>query len=196
MDIHLWKYRTTFVKIGEQWEMCNFQKPLEHCQSLEELLLGVVTPVPVLTIMHRSESSLERCGIDVQSEFRFEAPILPEVHEPPEVIDLPMEDQEEQPPLPVPAPPPGVMVQDDDHVAVEGIRLGPDSSSAALKAACKSLGIGMSGGKAQLFKRFVNHMKCRNFKDFLSPKARSKGVLPPTTLKQYGGVQHGSTPIQ
>ena len=174
MGIHLWKYRATLIKIGEQWEMCDFQEPLERCQSLEELLPGVVMPVPVLTIMHRSESSLENCGIDVQSEFKFEAPILPEVHEPPEVIDLPMEDQEEQPPLQVPAPPPGVMVRDDDHVMVEGIRLGPDSSSAALKAACKSLGIGMSGGKAQLFKRLVNHMKRRNFEDSLSLENAAK----------------------
>ena len=176
MGIHLWKYRTTLIQIGEQWEMCDFQEPLEHCASLEEPLPGVIMPVSVLTIMHRAERTLEQCGIGVLSEFKFEDPKLPEVPEIPEVIDIPMEEREDPPPPQPPAAPPGVMLQGggDDHVVVEGIRLGPESNAAALKAACRSLGIGSSGSKAHLFKRLLNHMKRRQFEDALALEQAAK----------------------
>ena len=130
MGIMLWRLRTTIIKIGDQWEMCEFQEPLEYCESLEELLPGVIMPVPVLTIMHRKETTLDRCGIEVLSEFKFEAPKPPEVPEPPEVIDIPMGEKEDDVPPPAPAAPPGVMLQGpgDTHVEIEGVRLGPEST--------------------------------------------------------------------
>ena len=176
MGIQLWKFRTTCIKIGDQWEMCDFQEPLEHCESLEELLPGVIMPVPILTIMHRKDVTPEQCGIEIKGDFKAEPPVPPQVPEPPEVIDLPMEPREDQPPPEVPAAPPGVMLPGpgDDDVEIEGVRLGPTSTSAALKAACRSLGIGTSGSKAQLFSRLLGHMKCRHFEDSLSLEQAAK----------------------
>ena len=47
-----------------------------------------------------------------------------------------MEEREDETPPPVRAAPPGAMLPGpgSDHVEVEGIRLGPDSTSSALKA--------------------------------------------------------------
>ena len=176
MGIQLWRLRTTIIKIGEQWELCEFQEPLKFCESLEELLPGVIMPVPVLTIMHRKETTLEQLGIEMLGEYKLEASKPPEVPEPPEVIDLPMEEREDETPPAVPAAPPGAMLPGPgrDHVEVEGIRLGPDSASSALKAACTSLGIGTSGSKAQLFKRLVGHMQRRHLEDSLALERAAK----------------------
>ena len=74
MGIQLCRLRTTIIKIGEQWELCEFQEPLEFCESLEDLLPGVIMPVPVLTIMHR-----EQLGIEMLGEYKLEASKPPEV---------------------------------------------------------------------------------------------------------------------
>ena len=79
MGIQLCRLRTTIIKIGEQWELCEFQEPLEFCESLEDLLPGVIMPVPVLTIMHRKETTLEQLGIEMLGEYKLEASKPPEV---------------------------------------------------------------------------------------------------------------------
>ncbi|CAE7352802.1 unnamed protein product, partial [Symbiodinium sp. CCMP2456] len=113
MGIQLWRFRTTCIKIGDQWEMCEFQEPLEYCESLEELLPGVIRPVPILTIMTRTEATPDRLGIEILSEFKFKAPEPSEAPEfpEPEVIDIPMPQQEDEPPVQAPAAPPGAMLQ-------------------------------------------------------------------------------------
>ena len=56
----------------------------------------------------------------------------------------------------------------DDHVDVEGVRLGPDSSARELRAGCQHLGLGVSGSKNVLYRRLLSHAKKRALEDSLA----------------------------
>ena len=78
-----------------------------------------------------------------------------------EMHDVPMADQ-------VPAPAPVLLAgNSEEHVDVEGVRLGPDSSARELRAGCQQLGLGLSGSKNVLYRRLVAHSKKRALEDFV-----------------------------
>ena len=67
-----------------------------------------------------------------------------------EVIDLPgvelpdVAAHDEPKPVPGPSQAPVLLPgNSDDHVNVDGVRLGPDSSARELRAGCQRLGLGM-----------------------------------------------------
>ena len=75
----------------------------------------------------------------------------------------------------VPAPAPVLLAgNSDEHVNVEGIRLGPDSSARELRAGCQRLGLGMSGSRNVLYRRLVAHSKKRALEDSLALENAAK----------------------
>ena len=182
MNLELWKYRTTAVKIAGKWELLELHQNVSASvvssgalESLGAALPGVMYESVILTVMHRKIVEPEQFGFHVEME--APNPLL-DVPQPqvdgglqadegmPDDTNLDAEDvQPEARPVV-----PGVQLEREipDEVEVEGKRLSPESSSAELKLACKALGIGATGSKTVLYKRLVKHIWRRKMEDDLA----------------------------
>ena len=58
----VWKFRTTIVKVAEQWELIDFQQPLDPTDDLIEPLPGIIRETAVIT-MHRTQCLPELIGL-------------------------------------------------------------------------------------------------------------------------------------
>ena len=177
MGVHLWQYRTTLIYRYGEWELIDFVEPLKNVFDLSAAIEGVEEPIPVFTIMHRTQGDPEKYGLSFVAEKADaenvvdDIPNFADLFEPQGgEIELPGVAEEDEPadasspaPAPVMVPGPG-----DDHVIVEGIRLGPTSSSQTLRTACRTLGLGMSGSKASLFRRLLSHTKRRELENAMA----------------------------
>ena len=190
LGIHLWKYRTTLAFRHGEWELVDYEEPLEGLASLsEQLTQEGEEQIPIFTVMHRSkgrdpehygmefiaDNPMKKADDKGASDPVFSSFFGTEREDDEEVIDIPgvelpgvhMEDQPDQSKQPSPAPVllPG---NSDEHVNVDGIRLGPDSSARELRAGCQRLGLGMSGSKTVLYNRLLSHSKKRALEDAIA----------------------------
>ena len=148
LGIQLWKYRATLAYRHGDWELIDYEEPLEDLVNLSEPLTqeGEVQ-IPIFTVMRRSKGhDPEHYGMELiadnpvkQADDKgvmdpvFSSFFGPEMEEDEEVIDLPgvelpgvhLQDQLDQSQQASPAPVllPG---NSDEHVNVDGVRLGPE----------------------------------------------------------------------
>ena len=187
LGVQLWQYRATLAFRGNEWELIDYEEPVADLENLAESI-KTDEDIPIFTVMHRSKGNKpDRYGMEpiaampkrdegsadpVASAF-FGSDLVDED----EVIDLPegmdlgggvdAHDAEQGDRISAPAP---VLLagNSDEHVDVEGVRLGPDSSARELRAGCQRLGLGMSGSKNFLYRRLVAHSKKRALEDSLA----------------------------
>ena len=195
LGIHLWKYRTTLAFRSGEWELIDYEEPLEGLKSLSEpITQAEEEQIPIFTVMHRNKGhDPERYGMEFfavnpkkqvdekgESDPVFSSFFGPDPDDE-EVIDLPgvelpgvaVHDE----PKPVLGPSQALVLlpgNSDDHVDVEGVRLGPDSSARELRAGCQRLGLGMSGSKNVLYRRLLSHSKKRALEDSLALEHAAK----------------------
>ena len=177
MSASVWKFRTTIVKVAEQWELIDFQQPLHPTDDLTEPFSGIIRETIVITMMHRTqcpppllqEDPLPRDGGSEE---------LPEVVEPSpggddKDVDMKAGDVVDES---SPAAAPGIQLErrDPETLDVGGHVLNAESSAADLKSACRTLGIGATGSKSVLFKRLVKHMQRKEAQESLSLQDAAK----------------------
>ena len=161
-------------------------------------------PVPIFTVMHRDQGhepehyGVEFIADDPKKKQKMstgaEEPVFssffgPDPDDEDEVIDYPVGDDrglagaelegvlahddpiQDKEPSPVPVLVPG---NSDDHVTVDGIMLGPESSARELRAGCQRMGLSMSGSKSVLYRRLVGHSKKRALEDAVALENAAK----------------------
>ena len=184
MNVELWKYRTTAVKIAERWEVLELHQDLSTVamfsgalSALDDSLPGVMYESLVMTVMHRSIVEPEKLGFRLEPEAPNPLLDAPPVKVAPEPLQAdegmadgandPVEDDEPPGVQPVM---PGVQLERPvpEEIEVEGKRLTAETPAAELKLACRARGIGATGSKTVLFKRLVRHMWRRKMEDDLA----------------------------
>ena len=185
MSASVWKFRTTIVKVAEQWELIDFQQPLDPTDDLTEPLPGIIRETTVITMMHRTQCLPEVIGLAPPPLLQEDPPPrdgdseeLPEVVEPSQGGDDKDADMKAGDVVDEPSPPaaPGIQLErrDPETLDVGGRVLNAESSAADLKSACRTLGIGATGSKSGLFKRLVKHMQRKEAEESLSLQDAAK----------------------
>ena len=154
-----WPYRSTFVKVEDKWILTEWCERLSAMQSLTAVIpearMGPSTKR--LTLLHVDFDAPESLQIELVDDFleavhvpkpdeEDQVPGDPFVDEPQEAPALPEQDAADRPRL-------ELHEVGQQTVLVEGVALSVESGSAALREACRSLGLGTSGSKKILFKR-------------------------------------------
>ena len=189
MNVSLWKFRTTVIKMGETWRLCDLNEPLEMAASFEMPLPNVVSPVETLTLMSRHRVTLEQVRLkvpeghpEVGPEEGFESVITPAtpvgVQDDSALSDHP-EELGDPPPALIP-----VVSPEPEGILIDGVSLTADSSAQALRQACRNLGVGTSGSKQILYKRLKSKVARRELEDQLAlteaarPSQRDPDIQP------------------
>ena len=202
LGVHLWQFRTTLAFRDGEWELIEYEEPVIGLMNLAEPIVPPGDEdIPIFTVTHREKgydpdrygmefvASMPKQGadsagssdpvaaaffgsdpggddevLDQPADFGGGVGELPGV----EMHDVPMADQ-------VPAPAPVLLAgNSEEHVDVEGVRLGPDSSARELRAGCQQLGLGLSGSKNVLYRRLVAHSKKRALEDSMALEHAAK----------------------
>ena len=205
----LWKFRTTLVRIGSEWELVKLHEDLSEVQELEAPLPGVLFATVTLTFMHRTRedpvdfgvtfSGMDPSASDPAKDTRDES-INEEPAEASDVAPGPVIELDEGMPDPAEVSDdngveepvqPRIMPDLPQELEVEGVQIGPESSASVLRQACKALGVGQSGSKKTMFNRLHNALQRRDAEDQI---ALEQAARPPERPANVGPVPAEPSP--
>ena len=182
-----WPYRSTFVKLSGKWIL------LEWCESLSTMrtrtaeIQGATEYTKRLTLLHMGFDAPESLKVilvedeleSIQMPKGIDLGVLPDPFLDEEQKKLEPEDPERVQPEDQPEggdrPRLEMRAVGETVVNVDGIALTENSGSAALRTACKTLGVGASGSKKMLFKRLQTACAKR---DLMNEAALAEAARP------------------
>ena len=194
-----WKYRTTIVKVGNEWEVIEATELLERKSDLEDRIPGLLFRSEILTFLHRTPEYLDKCLVEEVAPEEAPKEEEKKMEEEPEWFGRERGAPEE---LQVPVPK-GVVKQQGkagghqeleldmgSTIVVNGESLTATSEIEKLREGCRYLGLSVSGSKVKMFRRLCNYLTENRDEDAEEvadrlrkqrPKARTRPGVPEPT---------------